>query len=675
MRKKLPIVLLLLAFCSLAGSSVFAQAPQSVSPSMHTDVVKGVLYIQLKARHGVDFENLTPKHTGNAELDRFFSEVGVTEIYPFDADAKNYGVSRRNGIDRMYVIHFPEEGFSPRILQQEILKLDAVQNASPRYLFQPCSYTPNDPDIPKQYALDNSHMNLFNAWGVSKGNANIVIADCDEGVNYNHEDIAANIYKLGNFFGYDVVGDNGTATHFKPDNDPMPFTGQNHGTMTSGCFGAVADNGKGGAGSGFNCKIMAIRIADASGLLPGGYEGIHYAVIHGAKIVNCSWAGQIDPPAVPFIEQFIQEATDTGSMVIASSANYGYNNDDSLIAPANIKGVFAVGWTNQNDNADPSSDYGHRVNAYAPGGGIFSTSLPLVNSYDFASGTSFSCPLTAGVAGLVWAKNPDWSPKFVMRQIVETCDNVVKPTDRKHYWGRVNAYSALTKQTIPGLKITDYKVDGIANGGLNFINKQYSIDVNFKNYMAAGSSIQAKLIPVQGIVDPSPTYTIQLGLANLGSMSSQQTTMGSFKFTRDTNDDGAGSQLMLAFAISYGTATLQADKYYDTLFLFLDITGDNIYSVKSVASGYSAIHDLGNSFPNPVSGDAVIHFDLANTGFARLSISDVLGRNTGIFTEGIFDEGPHSVRFDMHGLENGVYFYKLETSDGAAMTKRMIVIH
>ncbi len=679
MKKTLLILFSVLLFSS--GADVFvapAQTPLAVSPSKHSDIVPGVLYIQLKAKHGIDFGHLSPTHTGNTELDRFFAGIGVTDIYPFDTDAKNYAVARRHGIDRMYVIEFSEEGISPLSVQKDMLALDVIESASPQYVFQSCSYTPNDPQIPVQYALDNSHMHLFDAWGVSKGSANIIIADVDEGVNYNHEDLAGNIHKLGQYFGYDIVGDSLTGKKFNPDNDPMPGPNQNHGTMTSGCFGAVCDNNKGGAGTGFNCKIMAIKIADDAGNLYGGFQGIQYAVEHGAKIINCSWRAIYDPQSVLFVQPFIDEAIDTGALVIASSGNDGLNIDgaDSLIVPAILNGVLSVGWTNIDDSPNPQSNSGHRVSVWAPGSNIFSTSLPNVDSYNFESGTSFSAPLTSGVAGLLWAKNPGWTPKFIARQIIQSADNVVNPSDRKHYWGRVNAYSALTDQTVPGLEITDFKVDGVEQGGLDYQNKTYSIDVTFKNYMAAGTSIQARLIPVPGYSDVTlPLYTIQQDLANLGSMSSGQSTVGSFKFTRDTNDYGAGSQLPLSFVIYYGSATVEGDKYFDTLILNVNITGDNNYTPAGVAEKHSNILQLGETYPNPVSEDAAISFELADRGYVSLSICDVLGRPVSTLSDGIYDAGSHTVHFDTRTMADGVYIYRLETSDGTLMTKRMIVVH
>jgi serine protease len=656
----------------------YAQAPLSVNAPKMMDVMPGVLYIKLKAKHGIDFEHLSPTHTGNAELDHLFANINVTDIYPFDPDAKKYGVSHRHGIDRMYVINFSIEGRSPRSVGHDFAKVDCIEEVSPRYIFQKC-YIPNDPQIPNQYALDNTHMHILDAWGISEGNSNITIADLDEGVNYNHEDLAANIYHIDGHVGVDLVGSGTRASVTPIDFDPMPGSGQSHGTFTSGCFGAVADNGLGGAGSGFNCKIMIIKIANDAGVLLAGYEGIHYAVTHGAKILNCSWGGnEPDSTFISIMQSFVDEALDTGALIVAAAGNAGQDIDIAAnnFFPANLKGVLSVGATDINDKAASFSNFGNSVAVYAPGVNIFSTTFPGNSSYDYSSGTSFSCPLTAGVAGLVWAKNPDWAPKFVTRQIIETCDNVVNPTNRTFYWGRVNAYTALSKPTVPGLGITDYKIDGVDKGGLNYLNKVYSIDVTFKNFMAAGSGIQVRLLPVDGYVAANGDgYSVQQTSTVLGSMNSQQQGTGSFKFTRDTTDNGAGSQLPLYFAVSYGTSTIEGAKYYDTLILNVNIIGDNIYVTQGVAQQHSNILQLGNTYPNPISSDATITFELVKQSYAKLSVSDVFGRTLSVLSEGIFDNGSHNIHVDAHLFENGVYLYKLETSDGTVMTKRFVVIH
>src|SRR5258708_40162516 len=84
MKKNLFIFFFVIAsLCSGKFFNVYAQTSLSVSAPKLMDVVPGVLYITLKTNHGIDFANLSPKHTGNANLDNLFASIGVTDITPF----------------------------------------------------------------------------------------------------------------------------------------------------------------------------------------------------------------------------------------------------------------------------------------------------------------------------------------------------------------------------------------------------------------------------------------------------------------------------------------------------------------------------------------------------------------------------------------------------------------
>jgi subtilisin family serine protease len=75
------------------------------------------------------------------------------------------------------------------------------------------------------------------------------------------------------------------------DNNPMP--GYWHGTHIAGIAAAVTNNSKGVAGVTQKCKIMAVNASADLGNqeLLFGYEGIQWATLHGAHIINCSWGG------------------------------------------------------------------------------------------------------------------------------------------------------------------------------------------------------------------------------------------------------------------------------------------------------------------------------------------------------------------------------------------------
>ena len=98
-----------------------------------------------------------------------------------------------------------------------------------------------------------------------------------------------------------------------------------------------------------------------------------------------------------------------------------------------------------------NSTYGDWVDIAAPGENIFTTSpsyhVTLCDTwgyelnYDILSGTTLAAPVVAGVAGLVFSKNPEYSPDKVAAILKANSD----PYDSPYYlgMGRVNAYKAL----------------------------------------------------------------------------------------------------------------------------------------------------------------------------------------------------------------------------------------
>jgi len=477
----------------------------------------------------------------------------------------------------MYCIYYTNPAIDPHVALQMLEATGEVECGSVRYLF-PISTGPNDPQIANQYALTN--MSVFNAWVVTTGDTNIVIADVDVGFNLAHEDLK-NAFKINwaefgskgtngidddgdgyidNWRGWDVVGTvNATAGDpFQPDNDPSPDDpSANHGSLTAGCIAATASNGVGIAGVAFGCRFLPVKAAGTDYQnVSGGYEGIHYASIHNARIINCSWGGPVGGADVTFFNTILQEAIDRNALVVVAAGNDLADNDKTPYYPCSGPGTLSVGATDQTDGAAIFSNYGHSINVYAPGSGILSTSWPGTNAYAYEDGTSFASPLTAGVAALVTTLHPTWPPRFIARQIIQTCDNVVNTLDRANYWGRVNAQNAVGAPVGPGLDIVAYALDGVVSGSLGDVGNTADLKVTFKNFVAAGTNLTATIVPRTG-------YTCVSTPVSLGSMGVDATAQADFQITRT----GVYSQgkFPVRFAVSDGA------NYTDTLDLLMPL--------------------------------------------------------------------------------------------------------
>ncbi|MGB9596027.1 MAG: S8 family serine peptidase [Candidatus Poribacteria bacterium] len=344
-----------------------------------------------------------------------------------------------------------------------LLKFDKnIDRAEPNYLF----YTfdiPNDEYYTSQWGL--TKIKAPEAWSYTHGSTDVVIAVIDTGVDYNHPDLANNIWintdeipgngvdDDGNglnddVIGYDFVSVDPSSVYSgedpgPPDNDPMDFDG--HGTHCSGIASAVTNNGIGVAGTGWDCKIMAIRggykntSGDGSLALSDVVAAIYYAADNGANIISMSWgASSTNPNPFPDLLDALNYAKSKGCVLVAAAGN---KNSSIKYYPAAYNGVIAVSASDQNDAKASFSNYGTWVDVAAPGVNIRSTMFDDV--YYYMSGTSMATPLVAGIAGLLFSINPLLNGDDVASRIISYADSVYWGSPVNSWVKRVNAYQAV----------------------------------------------------------------------------------------------------------------------------------------------------------------------------------------------------------------------------------------
>jgi len=303
-------------------------------------------------------------------------------------------------------------------------------------------WRPNDTYYSDQWAHQN--MQSEAAWDITRGSANVVIAIVDTGVDYTHEDLAANMWHNpgeipnngidddGNGFVDDIYG----YDFYNRDSDPMDD--HSHGTHCAGIAAAVANNSKGVAGVCPNARIMAVKFMGlAGGTTSSAIAGIYYAVDNGAKIISNSWGlwtGQVSGG----IQDVVNYANSVGCFIVAAAGNDNLNVDG--FQPANCRNMFAVGAMDRYNGKASFSNYGPKVDVVAPGVAIVST-VP-GNGYAFKSGTSMACPHVAGEAALILSRNPGFTPLQIANAI-----RVGTTPDISSYeyvgMGRINLVNAL----------------------------------------------------------------------------------------------------------------------------------------------------------------------------------------------------------------------------------------
>tara|TARA_Y100000589_G_scaffold123374_1_gene117758 strand:+ start:5087 stop:8506 length:3420 start_codon:yes stop_codon:yes gene_type:complete len=442
-----------LLFLSFIGASLFVYC--------QNNYLSNVLIVKAKESHRRYFYT---GETSNAKLEFLYNKYGVSSIsrtYPYctkpRAEGNEFGIKYAD-LSLIYTIEYSVD-VDPKKLIDKFMSSGAFQYVEPSYTFQPL-YTPNDPEIDSLYFLDL--LNLYTAWDTEKGDTNVVIGISDTGFDIDHPDLMNSVkYNYADpINGIDDDGD-GYTDNFRGwdlgDNDNDPSVGGDwHGVYVSSFVGATADNGIQLAGTGFNCKIVPIKM-ESGGALTHAYQSITYAANQGFNIVNCSW-GAPDSWSQQGQDVVTYATINKNCLVIAAAGN---DNSDSFWYPASFDWVLSVGGTNKNNekwvqSAGEGSTFNDYVDVMAP-----SVDLYRVNNGGGAilgngRGTSFSAPMASGVAGLIKSKYSAFSALQVLLQLKATSTNIDTVPNNSSYQGKlgrglINAQKAVTDLSNPGL--------------------------------------------------------------------------------------------------------------------------------------------------------------------------------------------------------------------------------
>lgn len=265
-----------------------------------------------------------------------------------------------------------------------------VESVEPNYrtrLFQV-----NDTNFGAEWHLPKIH--ATNAWSFTHGLASVKVAILDTGVDLGHYDLAGKILARTSF-----VGDQGQ--------DSI-----GHGTHVAGIIGGVTNNNRGIAAVGYDTSVIVAKVVDnfGNGSDALAIKGIEWAVAQGAKVISMSFGQQEYSQA---LKDAVDDAWNSGVVVVAAAGNYGTT---TKVYPAAYENCIAVAATDKQDKKSPFSSYGSWVTIAAPGSSILST-FP-GNSTKFLSGTSFSAPMVAAAAALLWANGA--RSNYSIRQALRT---------------------------------------------------------------------------------------------------------------------------------------------------------------------------------------------------------------------------------------------------------------
>ncbi|KAB2948343.1 MAG: cell surface protein [Candidatus Methanoperedens nitroreducens] len=341
---------------------------------------------------------------------------------------------------------------------ESLSRSNKFENTEPNYIVKALK-TPNDPRFNKLWAMNNTgqtggipdaDIDALQAWDISTGSKEVIVAVIDTGVDYTHEDLAGNMWTnpgeiqgngidddnngfVDDYYGWDFAYD---------DNNPMDV--YFHGTHVSGTIGGAGNNGKGVAGVSWDVSIMAVKFIgdDGWGYTSDAIEAINYATMMGADIMSNSWGGGEYSSA---LEAAIRAADEAGILFVAAAGNWAKDTDQYPNYPSgyDVPNVISIAATDKNDHLADFSNYGVlTVDLGAPGVDILS-SVP-GNSYSLYSGTSMAAPHVSGAAALLKAFNPSLTHLGIKNILMKSVDPLPSLYGKTVTGGRLNVQKALT---------------------------------------------------------------------------------------------------------------------------------------------------------------------------------------------------------------------------------------
>jgi subtilisin family serine protease len=485
---------------------------------------------------------------GIPEVDRLSNEWGVTRITKIIRDPHPNALAQKYGLDLLYTMIADPTTDVPA-MQAAYEQCGRIVYACPN-VGRPVDDIPNDPRYANQWHL--AQIQAPGAWDVSHGATSVVIGVVDQGVDYTHEDIGANVWineledinHNGRFDPYpppdgDLNGNDDDGNGYiddvcgydfqDADPDPMPAGNDDHGQHCFGITDAVTNNGLGVASIGWGCRGLCLR-AGAGGLMYMGpcIAAIYYAVEKGTWVTSHSY-GSTNPWSAE--RDAMQYAWDSGQLVIAAAGNDG---SQSPHYPAYYDVCIAVAASDHSDHRCSWSDYGTWVDVSAPGTGIVSTVLN--NGYAAFDGTSMAAPLVAGLCALMKAADPSLTNQACKEGLFATCDTMPDPDYRAGLMGagRINAMKALAMSTrsyltASALHLNDPNHNGIAEPG-----EVCGLTITLHN--ASGWQTATGVSAILSSTDSTVTITKNTAtFPNIAGGASADCSADSFVFTVSTN--------------------------------------------------------------------------------------------------------------------------------------------
>lgn len=249
----------------------------------------------------------------------------------------------------LYLVEFqnPDLDSVSQAIQNFNKASSSIAYTEPDYIVSTVETTPNDTSFNLLWGMHNAGQTIGGqtgvvdadidapaAWDISVGSTNILVAVIDTGIDYNHPDLATNMWRnpgeipsngidddsngfIDDVYGWDFAND---------DNNPLDD--HYHGTHCAGTIGGVGNNGIGVAGVSWTVRLMALKFLNSggSGYTSDAVDATHYATMMKVKLTSNSWGGGGYSQG---LFDAIEEANKSNILFVAAAGNNGANTDVS----------------------------------------------------------------------------------------------------------------------------------------------------------------------------------------------------------------------------------------------------------------------------------------------------------------------------------------------------------
>ena len=445
------------------------------------------------------------------QISDFYAEYGLSEKDNLDGDLNDADLGLRLASAPVDV----DENLI-EVLESD----DRVAYAEPNYLLQISETPPSDPLFENLWGLhntgqtggtDDADIDALEAWEISGGSRDVIIAVIDTGIDVDHEDLKDNLWTnpqecprgVGNCVADGIDDDgNGYVDDFHGinaiTNSGALLDDYGHGTHVAGIAAASGNNRKGVIGVSWKSRLLGCKFITAfgSGTTSNAVKCFNYIYELRNKqkqnivVTNSSW-GSGSP------SRSLEEAMGrVNSPLHVCSA--GNSNSNRKLYPAgfDLDNIISVAATDHDDLYAGFSSWGEEwVDLAAPGVSIVSTvpsgRCPMCapSGYGATSGTSMSSPHIAGAAALIWSEFKGLNNQQVKQRILSGIDPLPAQSKKTLTNGRLNLFNAMEKDSTPPAAVADLSPSGVlltkimlswtATGDDGFTGMSTSYDVRY----------------------------------------------------------------------------------------------------------------------------------------------------------------------------------------------------